>query len=540
MLSTRLKFQRLLSVVAATLISLACGTNYVYSAWAPQFAEKMKLSSTESNLIGTAGNFGMYAAGIPVGLLVDAKGPVPGSLIGAVSLFVGYFPIHRAFVSGPGSMSVALLSFFSFLTGLGSCSGFSAAIKTAASNFPEHRGSATAFPLSAFGLSAFFFSTLSAFAFPDDAAQFLLVLAVGTSTIILASSYFVRVLPSSSQYSSLPTQETGRRSHSGDLYRTKSSDSQRKGSSEIGTPYETSNSALHYDTPSGSAVVAPEATYPNMDPDETSSLVARSSSPTNSEDSCCDEATSKGPANHSHHADIRGWALLPRVEFWQLFLLLGLFTGIGLMTINNIGNNVKALWKRYDDSVDSEFIQKRQTMHVSILSILSCIGRLLSGIGSDFLVKKLHMSRLWCVFVSAILFCVGQFAGFQVSNPHHLVIVSGITGLAYGFLFGVFPSVVAQTFGVGGISQNWGTMCMAPVISGNIFNLMYGTVYDHHSMVSPKGERDCRDGLECYRSAYLVTFYSGIIGLGIILWSIWHERRVIGYLGGKGVHERIA
>jgi hypothetical protein len=32
---------------------LACGTNYAYSAWAPQFAEKLQLSATQSNLIVT-------------------------------------------------------------------------------------------------------------------------------------------------------------------------------------------------------------------------------------------------------------------------------------------------------------------------------------------------------------------------------------------------------------------------------------------------------------------------------------------------------
>jgi hypothetical protein len=58
---------RIVSIVATTLIALACGTNvctgmryeilanvfvqYAYSAWAPQFAQRLKLSSTESNLI---------------------------------------------------------------------------------------------------------------------------------------------------------------------------------------------------------------------------------------------------------------------------------------------------------------------------------------------------------------------------------------------------------------------------------------------------------------------------------------------------------
>jgi hypothetical protein len=43
--------RRIAAVVAATCVSLACGTNYAYSAWGPQFAEKLKLSATQSNLI---------------------------------------------------------------------------------------------------------------------------------------------------------------------------------------------------------------------------------------------------------------------------------------------------------------------------------------------------------------------------------------------------------------------------------------------------------------------------------------------------------
>ncbi|PGH06532.1 hypothetical protein GX51_02357 [Blastomyces parvus] len=526
------QMQRLLSVVGATFVALACGTNYVYSAWAPQFAERLKLSSTESNLIGTAGNLGMYATGIPVGLLVDSKGPRPGILIGIVALGLGYFPLHRAYVSGQGSMGVPALCFFMFLSGVGSGSGFSGAIKTAASNFPNHRGTATAFPLSAFGLSAFFFSTLSAFAFPDNTGQFLLLLAVGTPTILFVCSFFVRLIPQSSSYTSLP-------SESSQLHRTQSRESHHRHSSEIGTPYETSNP----NTPQGTTLgptYHSECASPKLDPNETSSLVDRSLSPRSSNESLYDEDTSVEPGRDSLYADVRGWSMVPTVEFWQLFVLLGLFTGIGLMTINNIGNNAKALWKYYDDTTDSEFIQKRQTMHVSVLSVLSCVGRLLSGIGSDILVKRLHMSRFWCLFTSAVIFCAAQLAGFMISDPHQLVAVSSLTGLAYGFLFGVMPSLVAHTFGVGGISQNWGVMCFSPVIWGNIFNLLYGRIYDIHSVVLPDGELDCKEGLKCYSTSYIITFYAGLVGSAITLWTIWHEKKVLGRLSGKGFHERIA
>lgn len=124
--------------------------------------------------------------------------------------------------------------------------------------------------------------------------------------------------------------------------------------------------------------------------------------------------------------------------------------------------------------------------------------------------------------IASLIFTAAQVFALYITNPHFLSMVSGLTGLAYGFLFGVYPSLVAEAFGVHGLSQNWGCMTIAPVISGNIFNLFYGSVYDKHSTVLPGGERQCPDGLDCYRSAYWVTFGACILGLAVSLWSIRH------------------
>lgn len=51
---------------------------------------------------------------------------------------------------------------------------------------------------------------------------------------------------------------------------------------------------------------------------------------------------------------------------------------------SNIGHDVNALWKHYDDSVDEAFLIQRQQMHVSILSVGSFLGRLLSGKPASF------------------------------------------------------------------------------------------------------------------------------------------------------------
>ncbi|OOF99459.1 hypothetical protein ASPCADRAFT_203223 [Aspergillus carbonarius ITEM 5010] len=537
------KTKRITSVVAATLVALACGTNYAYSAWAPQFAHQMKISSTESNFIGVAGNLGMYASGIPLGLLTDARGPRLTTFLGAITLGIGYYPIYLAYEKGSGSLGVAVLSFFAFLTGFGSCSAFSASIKTSASNFPDHRGTATAFPLAAFGLSAFFWSTVSAVLFKDDTGRFLLLLALGTCILNLVSIPFLRILPPSEPYMPLgrsrsPGMESRR------LHTTRSTEFRHslEDSDEAGTqPSIAYESCPPAHGRSHSVVSNPHPGH-NPDIDETSSLVSKVPSRPSQEflNEHDEEDALSDVTPDSPHPDVRGLAMLPRIEFWQLFLTMALLSGIGLMTINNIGNSAKALWRYYDDSASSKFIQQRQVMHVSILSFGNFIGRLSSGIGSDLLVKKLNMSRFWCLFISALVFTITQLAGSAISNPHQLAIVSGFTGIAYGFLFGVFPSLVAHTFGIGGLSQNWGVMTLAPVLSGNVFNLLYGSIYDRHSVVGPDGDRDCPDGLACYQAAYYTTFLSGVAGVAVCLWSILHERRIHGAMHKKVEHDRLA
>jgi MFS family permease len=118
---------------------------------------------------------------------------------------------------------------------------------------------------------------------------------------------------------------------------------------------------------------------------------------------------------------------------------------------------------------------------------------------------------------------LAQFSGFSISNPNWLWLLSSISGLGYGFLFGVYPALVADAFGVSGLSANWGFMTVAPVIFGDIFNLMYGTIFDSHSTLLPAGERVCYDGLDCYRASYIVTFICAGVGIAGALGAVYRD-----------------
>lgn len=265
----------------------------------------------------------MYITGIPVGILVDTKGPRLAVVMGAILLALGYFPLHAAYDNGSGS--VLGLCIASFSSGMGGCAAFAASIKTSALNWPHHRGTATAFPLAGFGLSAFFFSMVSQFVFPGDTGDFLMLLASGTFGMVAVSFFFLRVIPNSS-YSALPSNDgTG----SNTLHRTKSEDSRRRGGELDGEPGMSSPEEM---TPFEGGVLNQreidiEEPEVSRDSDERSSLMSKASlgrDPNPLED----DIDERHP-----HIDIRGFKMLPMAEFWQLFSLMGILTGIGLMTI---------------------------------------------------------------------------------------------------------------------------------------------------------------------------------------------------------------
>lgn len=325
---------------------------YVYSAWAPQFADRLHLTTTESNLIGLAGNLGMYSMGVPIGMFVDHRGPRPAVIAGSLCLGLGYLPFRTAYGSGSGSLPA--LCFLAFVTGMGGCMAFAAAVKTSALNWPRHRGTATAFPLAAFGLSAFFFSVFGGVLFPGDTGAFLTVLAVGTFCLTFFGFFFLKVYPRS-EYHGIPTGAPGM-SDSQQLHRTVSDEAKppprRNGergplNSEPGTSPTTyttpeAGSSRDANTPArdqtdveaaGPATLAPQDTVdapPQEEVDETSSLMSKSSS---SPSLPGDVYLSSVDKDRSHRIDIRGMRLLKNVDFWQQFAILGILAGIGLMTI---------------------------------------------------------------------------------------------------------------------------------------------------------------------------------------------------------------
>lgn len=197
-------------------------------------------------------------------------------------------------------------------------------------NWPTHRGSATACPLSAFGLSAFFYTLIAGIAFPGNTSGLLMMLSLATSLLVLVSIPFLIVVDhkAGTGYAVLPTSERSRRD-SNVLHRAKSNNSKYSASSL--PQQEISKFYFH-----SHLFVAPVTCQPlPADEDEQDSASTETSSllsgPGDIIDDDDDAASKK--SSHSHCIDVTGLALLYKPEFWQLWVLMGLLTGVGLMTI---------------------------------------------------------------------------------------------------------------------------------------------------------------------------------------------------------------
>ncbi|KAM0789266.1 hypothetical protein ACM66B_000108 [Microbotryomycetes sp. NB124-2] len=472
---------RSLLLAACGIVGLSSGTNYVYSAYAPQLAARLHMTSVQTNLVGAAGNLGVYLSGPVIGRVVDRGGPRRMLAVAAVLLFSGYFALRTLYLNGNKHAAhvIPLVAFAELLTGIGSTAGLSAAGNTVAKSFQKTRATALSLVLSAFGLSAFFYSTIRRTLLAQSAeptAALLTTLSICTALSMLVGVVFVRPV----------------------LQEKPPKEPEPRGPSNERDPLI--------------AVVGADST-----PEEVAVAVSAQQRPTPIK-----RAQSSGIVPLS----VSGSALVREVDFWLLFAFNACSSGIGLGFINNIGLVTKTLAPKYMSDVQ---VASYQAGLVSLLSLANCFGRLSVGFLSDVSVHRLprrwRFSRVWWNVWTACLFTVSQVLASQakyIDGRHGLVLPTIVTGLAHGSLFGTSGILVLERFGMERFSSNNGVLALAPAIAGQLTNYMFGRIYDSHvpshTRALPSGppsDRLCTAGRSCYVTAFHVTTGMAVAAIGL-------------------------
>ncbi|GJN89485.1 hypothetical protein Rhopal_002471-T1 [Rhodotorula paludigena] len=460
---------------------------------AATLASRLDLNSTQINSIGACGNLGVYLSSPLIGRIVDRRGPKPTLVFAAAALCSGYLVVRAFYTTGDDHESglfarfgVPGLILAELLTGIGSTAGLSSAGNSVAKSFNKRRAAALSVVLSAFGLSAFFYSSLSSlFLHPradtDVTSSFLLLLALGSLLSMLVGLLFVRPIPRETRHPASDAREAEE------------------------------------------APVEAEATLPEAEEQAGGSGTERTPLLRSTSSKSIEER------------NIAGWALLRELDFYLIFLFNGLCAGVGLCYINNLGQVVRslALAAPIDPSLPSSFaapspaaIALLQSRLVSLLSLFNFLGRLLSGFTSDYLLHhpSYRLPRVFFLPLTAALYLASQLVATRVTSTSALWAPTALTGLAHGCLFGISGIVGLERFGMRSFSQTNGVLALAPALFGQATNLIFGRIYDSRShpvpslVASSAPSLTCTLGRACYLPAFELTSAMSLCALGVGLW----------------------
>ncbi|KAJ7039436.1 major facilitator superfamily domain-containing protein [Mycena alexandri] len=531
-----LSVPRITTLLASLFVAIGSGTNYVFSAYSPQLAARLNISHTQLNIVGLAANVGVYSSGPFWGRLVDVRGPRIPLGFSFAFLFLGYTGIRHFYDAGVpegstvSSLSMALLIACSFMTGAGGNAGFTGAVNSTAKSFPDKaRATTTGIVLSGFGLSAFFFSTLAHILFPGDTSSFLLLLSLGTALTTVIGFFLIRAIPLSAAEGSEHTVATAAAADAETAIFHHSDDSE--------TPLLDDEAGA----PSGLAEeYVPDARGIELSPPRSPSRPAHSRSRSRSKTEAIE-----GP-------NIYGRALWIDPDFWLLFAILSMLSGTGLMYINNVGSMSQALFAKGNPAYDEVEASKWQATQVSTISIMNFSGRVIIGLISDYVKNRLGWPRSYSLILVSSLFLCSQLLAAQIDDVTNLWKASALVGFSYGTIFGLFPTVCIEFFGLSHFSENWGFLSLSPLVGGNLFSIAFGRNLDAHEpgestaavavadAVTRRALRvtahQCLEGRSCYVSTLGLTGTACFAAILLSALTAWRERRKLlaAGVGGAG------
>jgi hypothetical protein len=246
-----------------------------------------------------------------------------------------------------------------FLTGSAGSAGLSSAINATAKSFPDaRRASATGAVLAGFGLSAFFFSTLSRTLFAGEAAGLVGLLALGTGVPMLIGSIFIRPVP--------PVEAQGYR-HVGD------------------EDHSTIPSVIFDSESRHSEEFRPRRSLSSREDRPSLEMVRSRSLDKGRADGTMSRNNSSRPllrSKSSHPVTKTEFSprdLIGTPSFYLLAVVLALLCGTGLMYINNVGTIALVLARQGRAAYNKKEVSGWQSRNVGVISIWNCLGRIGAG-----------------------------------------------------------------------------------------------------------------------------------------------------------------
>lgn len=530
--------------LGGNITALGSGTLYLYSFYAPQLIERCQLPLEKISLLPFALTIGSSFFGLLAGIIID-RNPALACRIASVSTFSAYLILYLCYHHGISAIlppSIALL-----LLGFGSVTGFYAAVKCCTANFPEWRGTITAVPISLLALAGMFFSQLCNTLFGSNMESTFLFLAVTCSSMILVGGCTLYVDPMASLSHKFHTQDITNEPDINDIPIEATSepssldvplDSQLS-ENDKNDEFAQSNSLQSELPRTLNRTCAPllktdklmSQPYLIYNDPAAAALTRDETKTSNAQNNC------RNMNGHSAKIFQHMRRMATNKTFLLFYLILSILQGIGQMYIYSVGFIVSVLFNSNTTVEINHSVEKVQATQVTVISLFSFCGRLSSGPISDLLLKKYQIQRLWNIVASSLITFATCYllTGWSLTKSEFdfsigvITLCSAFCGYSYGVLFGTFPSIIAETFGIKEYSTNWGLVTTGGLWSVKLFA---GFLEGELSSKADPNTGICSQGISCLESTFRLTALWTACTIGVTLFMInslsrrRHHRRI--------------
>ncbi|KAJ1848228.1 hypothetical protein LPJ70_001129 [Coemansia sp. RSA 2708] len=508
--------RRTVAMLGACLATTTAGTVYLFSTYGPALSHRLRLTSTQSNVVAISANYGLLLSGPFFGWAADTVGPRVLSVFAALGSFTAFSSLAYTYSGAWSVPHWLVLALYMVLVGLSAQAANMAAVTTTTKNFKQNRGSAVSLCIAFFGLSPFVLSHVNTVFFargdePDTFGylRFLSCLGLTTSAVASACLFVVGFGPSRFRREVPP----------GFVVARAPSDSSSSSSGLLSEESEDEEQALVADTsaPGYGAVTktmaAARAGASGVGSSSVSSATAAAAAAVANGTSEMPPPASRAiidGIDYDTARDLGGLAYLRDPEAQLLMLVLFLCAGIGVFYNNNVGTMVNALYYSSAEHPEPSAVQRLINHHVAVVSLGSFGGRLAIGLIAD------TCKRVWALPRSGILvlvtFCVmlAQVVVAASDSLPSLLVGSALTGLSYGFIFGFVPTLVSVWFGTRHFGSNWGLAGLSVGFSGQALGAFFGRVYDRN--LPDQDPSKCPAGV-CYREAFGLSVAMAFLGM---------------------------
>ncbi|KAG0175493.1 hypothetical protein DFQ28_000085 [Apophysomyces sp. BC1034] len=221
------------------------------------------------------------------------------------------------------------------------------------------------------------------------------------------------------------------------------------------------------------------------------------------------------PVTQPKDYEITGKALLTDPFAIALFCTLFMTLGLGYVYLTSIGQLLLSL------PATPASAQHLRNVHVSLFSAVNCSARALFGLISDVLKRRYGIHRIWMLWLAAAVMLLSLlYLVIAVSTAEALIPATIMIATVYGLAFGVTPAAISE-FGRKVFARNWGWMLYAPAISSQIFNVVFGILYDYEAR---RLGVDICEGVGCFRPTFIIGAVFTFLCLLVVSWAIVREK----------------